>query len=246
MDRRGADAVDLEVQLSASSVGELEGLEVGVLSRLDPATPEDSIGADLLRGIARSRRGSLRRRWPRARFATVPVRSPFRRAAASPQPLPVQQQYRHRRKCAGLFYTEMVHPDDLFRRVLTEPIPAGSATIPGGSIRYALFGLELEKGVILRARLRGQLVSFLESRRTTPPHSMKISFASPHRSAHEHCAPRSHAPRGNGLSAARRPAGRRFQEVARLPMEIRRPSFPRPASQPQVQIHSPGFAGSSC
>ena len=28
------DAVDLEIQISASSVGELDGLEVGVVSRL--------------------------------------------------------------------------------------------------------------------------------------------------------------------------------------------------------------------
>ena len=37
------DVLDFEVQLSASSVGELEGLEVGVVSRLDAAVVEESV-----------------------------------------------------------------------------------------------------------------------------------------------------------------------------------------------------------
>ncbi len=53
------------------------------------------------------------------------------------------------------FYVEMAHPDDLARRVSTEPIPRRSATVPGRFVRYGLFGLAVEKGIILRARLRG-------------------------------------------------------------------------------------------
>ena len=150
------DAVDLEIQLSASSVGELEGLEVGVHSRLDPAAPEDS-NAPLFYMEARDaaaahskgdgREPDLRLR----QFAVLSDAKPLR-----PSLHPPHSSAGTGEVAPGQFYTEMVHPDDLFRRVLTEPIPAESATVPGGSIRYALFGLELEKGVILRARLRGQ------------------------------------------------------------------------------------------
>ena len=89
------DAVDLEIQLSASSVGELEGLEVGVRSLLDPPRRRFNRAA-LLRGSARSSRGLRGWRWPRARLATVPVRSTFRREAPSPQPAPAPQQRSHR------------------------------------------------------------------------------------------------------------------------------------------------------
>ena len=42
------DAVDLEIQLSASSVGELDGVEVGVVSRLDRAADEEAAAALLV------------------------------------------------------------------------------------------------------------------------------------------------------------------------------------------------------
>ncbi len=150
------DAVDLEIQLSASSVGELKGLEVGVHSRLDPATPEDSNApvfyveardpAAVL-SVGDGREPDLRR----CQFTVLSGAKPLRPSLHLPH-----NSAGTGAVAPGLFYTEMVHPDDLFRRVLTEPIPAETATVPGVSIRYALFGLELEKGVILRARLRGQ------------------------------------------------------------------------------------------
>ncbi len=146
------DAVDLELQLSASSVGELEGgLEVGVRSRLDPAAPEDSV-APLFYVEARDSAAAYAvgdGREPGVRLCELTILSDVKPLRPSLHP--------PRDGGSGLYYAEMVHPDDLFRRVLTEPIPPGrNATVPCGSIRYALFGLALEKGVILRARLRGQ------------------------------------------------------------------------------------------
>ena len=49
----------------------------------------------------------------------------------------------------------MAHPDDVARRISTDPAAASSATVPGRFVRYGFFGLSIEKGVILRARLRG-------------------------------------------------------------------------------------------
>jgi hypothetical protein len=46
-------------------------------------------------------------------------------------------------------YLEFCHPDDSPGRVID----------PTGSVRYALFGYDLERGVVLRGRLRGEWVS---------------------------------------------------------------------------------------
>jgi hypothetical protein len=141
------DALDFEVQLSASSVGELEGLEVGVVSRLDSAAVEESVQVPIFmeahdwavradNDVCNPSHGSLSHSY----FSRTPLRP-------SLYPAPGGTNER--------FYVEMVHPDDLARRLSTEPIPKRSATVPGRYIRYGLFGLAIEKGVILRARLRG-------------------------------------------------------------------------------------------
>lgn len=53
----------------------------------------------------------------------------------------------------GRDYLEMVQPNDCARRVLGEPAP--DATSGGFSIEHELFGHDLEKGVVLRGRIRG-------------------------------------------------------------------------------------------
>lgn len=122
------EAVDLEVQLSASSVGELESLAVGVFTRLGPLPRDEAQPGEPLFGQ------------PPDVFVARPPAPSLWRAPWGP---------------ADLFYAEMVHPDDLARRVTAEPIPRGEATTPVSAVNYTLFGLALEKGVILRARLRG-------------------------------------------------------------------------------------------
>ena len=52
----------------------------------------------------------------------------------------------------GWTYLEMVHPEDASRRIL-------EGTLPYRSIRYGLFGYDLERGVVLRGRLRGVWLS---------------------------------------------------------------------------------------
>jgi hypothetical protein len=108
--------VDMEVQVTASSVGELEGLEVGVVSRLESG----------------------------ARSQDIPFESPGRLTGPNVFPSP-----------DGLDYAEMAHPDDVAERGLSQAHFERSPPEGGRSVRYALFGLALEKGVVLRARLRG-------------------------------------------------------------------------------------------
>jgi len=55
---------------------------------------------------------------------------------------------------ADLYYMELVQPNDVARRIIVEPFeqPARRCSL---STRYGLFGHDVEKGVVLRARLRG-------------------------------------------------------------------------------------------
>jgi hypothetical protein len=143
------EAVDLEVQVSASSVGELERLEVGVVSRLG-LTPSDLRAAPVVLVEARDsaslsdhdRRDSSEPAPFHIHFfsPTRPLRPSFFPAPGGPD---------------DLYYAEMAHPDDVARRVSFKPEPEGSAAVSGRAVGYSLFGLELEKGVVLRARLRG-------------------------------------------------------------------------------------------
>ena len=55
------------------------------------------------------------------------------------------------------FYVEMVQPADAARRIACGTAAASPTDRNVHSMRYELFGHDLEKGVILRARLRGTL-----------------------------------------------------------------------------------------
>jgi hypothetical protein len=144
-----SELVDLEVQLSASSVGELEGLEAGVVSRLGlsssdlqtaPAVSVEARDKALLSEYDPRRAADAAPLEVHLISATHPLRPTFFPAPAGPD---------------DLHYVEMAHPDDVARRVSLESIPERSAAVSGRSVRYALFGLALERGVVLRARLRG-------------------------------------------------------------------------------------------
>jgi hypothetical protein len=118
-----AAGVDLEVQASAMSVGELAGVEVLVKSsyhsrgpaRVVWASPRSETGGHLLP--------------PR-------VWSPFGTEARAA-------------------YVELAHPNDTARRTTQQATEAGSSSICAATTWYALFGHDLERGVILRSRLRG-------------------------------------------------------------------------------------------
>ncbi|MGP0066191.1 MAG: hypothetical protein ACLQGP_21640 [Isosphaeraceae bacterium] len=53
------------------------------------------------------------------------------------------------------YYVEMIQPNDCARRIGRESLEPHSGPAKTFSTRYGLFGHDLEKGVVLRARLRG-------------------------------------------------------------------------------------------
>jgi len=141
--------VDLEVQATATSIGELDGLEVGTLSRFGQ-TPEQAGSVPVSYLDARDVAAALSSydgRDPEPVLRQLAVRSGMRPLRPSLVQAPMGEN--------DLFYVEMVHPDDLARRISSEPIRDDLSLTSARTIQYALFGLALEKGVVLRARLRG-------------------------------------------------------------------------------------------
>jgi hypothetical protein len=145
------NAIDLEIQVTASSVGQLPNLEVLLESRsyCQPAGGDNMTPPALfveprdVRSAALSydgREDDL----AVGRLTTLPVpdsgRAPFPPRILSSQGTPGWRSY-----------IEMAQPDDVARRITS----AVSPTEPMLFTRYALFGHDLERGVVLRARLRG-------------------------------------------------------------------------------------------
>jgi hypothetical protein len=131
----GADTIDLLVEIQARTVGRLHGLEVVIVSALGPQ-PE-----------AGSHR-SIEPRDARAAALTYDGRENDLAALVTGPPgmgLPPWLVPRAGRE--GWTYAEFGHADDVSRRILEGRLPFHVA-------RHALFGYDLEKGVVLRARLR--------------------------------------------------------------------------------------------
>jgi len=132
----GEDALDLRVEISARSVGELKALEVlnrSVVGDLPPF-------------------GSMRSVEPRdARSAglTYDGREDDLDVLSTGPPRPISDPWlAPRTGLEGWTYAELVHPDDASRRI-------HEGTLPFTCTRYGLFGYDLERGVVLRGRLRG-------------------------------------------------------------------------------------------
>lgn len=128
--------IGLELELSARSVEELHHVEVRVLSTLDapPASgshrsvePRDSESASL------SYDG---RETDLSVLVTGPPGDPSGPWLAS------------KTDREGWAYVEMVRPEDASRRI-------HEGRLPFTTTRYGMFGYDLERGVVLRGRLRG-------------------------------------------------------------------------------------------
>lgn len=120
------DGFDLEVQISTTSSGVLPRLEIGIGSRW-----LDAVGDSPPRWEPRgeTRQASVDHAFP-PHFCREPGSS------------------------LGRYYLEMVQPNDCARRVIGE-IAAQDAAVAGAFyILYDLFGHDLEKGVVLRGRIR--------------------------------------------------------------------------------------------
>ncbi len=146
-------AIDLEIQVTASSVGQLQNLEVYVDSRFG-TWPEDNapvcsqqVEPRDLRSAALSYDGR-EAEWVVQSLTTLPVPG-LKRPPLAPRVVAAPMA-----ETAGS-YLELVRPDDVARRItcLASSRPENHERILG--TRYALFGHDLEKGVVLRARLRG-------------------------------------------------------------------------------------------
>ncbi len=146
----GIDGINLQLQVSASSVGELKGLETYVVSQLD----DDGAGSQATWVQPRDRRSacfSYDGREPAADLRRLTTLSLLDSSMIGLSEAAVLGPAR----CSGLRYLEMVHPHDVARRIFRgqrQPDPAGAGQ---SVIRYGLFGHDLEKGVVVRARLRG-------------------------------------------------------------------------------------------
>ncbi|MFI5455137.1 MAG: hypothetical protein ACHRXM_06760 [Isosphaerales bacterium] len=147
------EAVDLEIQVSATSVGELSALEVAVVSRLGEIGGNEPT---VFAGRVEPRDGRSAALSYDGRESALALR------ALTTLPLPESPRLDLRPLVvappgaeAGVFYVEMAHPNDVARRISGEHVRHGSTTAIAQSTRYGLFGHDLEKGVVLRARLRG-------------------------------------------------------------------------------------------
>jgi hypothetical protein len=157
------DGFDLEVQVWSTSAGVFRRLEVAIASRWSrPWTsrlragfysvePRD-VQAAALSYDGREPAEVLRL------LVTRPVRPP---SAEGLQPayfrvtgLPSRSQR---------WYHEIVQPNDCARRISGHVVTEGEPATEIVSSRYGLFGHDLEKGVVLRGRLRSVLLSHASS-----------------------------------------------------------------------------------
>jgi hypothetical protein len=141
------------VQVAATSVGELKSFEVEVKSEWIESPDEqpnsmarwiearDACAADLTYD-GRESAGAL------------PVSTSFALPGAS-RPWLLPSVFAPPGAEPDRFYVEMVQPNDATRRIVRKSIDRGSGARLALSNRYGLFGHDLEKGVVLRARLRG-------------------------------------------------------------------------------------------
>lgn len=135
----GEEGIGLEIELSARSVEELQRVEVMIVSALE-ALPEV---------------GSHRSVEPRDREAAALTydgrETDLSALVTGPPGDALGPWLASRSGREGWSYVEMIRPEDASRRV-------SEGRLPFTATRYGLFGYDLERGVVLRGRLRGYWV----------------------------------------------------------------------------------------
>jgi len=147
------DGMDLEIQVSATSVDELRTLEVFVVSRfLDPGSPTaDQLSSWVYPRDPCSAALSYDGREPGrmlTRLTTLPVPLAdvrFCKPVAMMSPWPSLPGY----------YVGMIHPQDVSRQIVLGKGPLEPSGGFAFGTRHGLFGHDLEKGVVVRGRMRG-------------------------------------------------------------------------------------------
>lgn len=147
-------SVDLEVQASAASVGELRAVEVFV--RSSPGWGEELFDAKTRYMVQPGNRPSAAMsydgREPSEMLYQLFTTGVPRPGSREPEPIVLETGWND---FPGRFL-EIVHPDDLSRRIaMRGKRPPGKHGHAVAS-RTALFGHDLEKGVVIRGRLRGR------------------------------------------------------------------------------------------
>ncbi len=147
------DGIDLEIQVSASSVGQLCAVEVFVASR--PVDLGDDCGG-LLTSWAepRDRRSAALSYDGREPLESLRRLSTLPLAAADESAFP-PVVLTMPSPPTGRHYLEMVHPHDVARRILVAAEPPHRAAGNALAACYGLLGHDLERGVVVRGRLRG-------------------------------------------------------------------------------------------
>jgi hypothetical protein len=150
------DGVDLEIQASANSAAKYKHVEVLVSSRW--ALGDCGLSPELAGRVeardAQSAAQSYDGREPAAVLAnltTLPLATSW---ATALEPLMVAIPGAR----GPLYYVEMVQPDDVARRIVGVPAGDQATSQLVLSARYGLLGHDIEKGVVLRARLRGNWI----------------------------------------------------------------------------------------
>ncbi len=151
------EGIHLEIQVSASSVGELSGLEVFVVSRM--GGNDNAARSPGIRVQPRDRRSAgfsydgrmattELRQLTTLPLLDVTTLTDFSRIAVLG---PVQTD--------GVGYLELAHSHDVARRIF-QGVERTDGEVPAEYLmRYGLFGHDVEKGVVIRARIRGLWVA---------------------------------------------------------------------------------------
>jgi len=152
----GRAGVDLEIQAWADSTAKLKHVEVVVLSQwvkgdcgFSPALASRVESRD-----AQSAAHSYDGREPATVLSSLTTLPLATSGATALEPLVVAVPGAGR----SLHYVEMVQPDDVARRIIGVPADDRTTSQLVLAVRYGLLGHDIEKGVVLRARLRGQWI----------------------------------------------------------------------------------------
>jgi hypothetical protein len=147
------DGIDLEVQVSASSVGQLKSLETYVSSGI--GGPVDALGMQPAISVQpRDSKAAALSYDGRMSLAdlcaltTLPL-------CESDRAYPMRLVAQGPGGGSDRRYLELAHPHDVARRIVWAPQPLASGNDSPLQIQYGLFGHDLEKGVVIRARMRG-------------------------------------------------------------------------------------------
>jgi hypothetical protein len=143
--------IDLEIQVSASSVGALRAVEVFVASRY--FEPTDLTREALALWVqARDPQAAalcFDGREPASELGRLTVLPILEKPA--PEAMLASSPWRE----APGYYLEMAHVQDVARTITVGRGPLPPSPGLGLGARYGLFGHDIEKGIVLRGRLRG-------------------------------------------------------------------------------------------